>query len=198
MRTFALTLLFAFIGTLVGQFVPPALFIPLIIFELTILIFAFFFRKKGSVGYTFVYFFTFLTGVTSYPVLTHYVNELGGQIVSMIFLTTMIIFGVLGTIGYKTKRNLIGWGSILFSALLALIIVSILSLFLPFGSAGVWVITIAGNLIFSFYTIYDFNVIKHQPLTDEDVPLMALNLYLDFLNLFLDLLRLVGLLSNDD
>lgn len=197
LKTFILSLLVATIGTFVGQYVPPSLFIPLMIFELIILFFALFLRKSKSIGYGFLYFFTFLTGVTAYPVVSHYTGELGGQVVMAIFFATMVIFTVLGTLGYMTKRNLMNWGGVLLSAILALIIVSLIGLFFPFGTAGLWVITIAGILIFSGFIIYDFNMIKNMPLTDDDVPLMALNLYLDFLNLFLDLLRLVGLLSKD-
>lgn len=197
MKTFILTLVMASIGTIIGQFVPPSLFLPLIIFELVILLFALFLRKRKTIGYGFLFFFTFLTGVTSYPVITHYVGELGGQIVTLIFFATLVIFTILGFFGYKTEKNLMNWGGVLLSVLIGLVIVSLFGLFFPLGSALMWIITIGGIILFSAFIIYDFNVIRHQPLTEEDVPLMALNLYLDFLNLFLDLLRLVGLISKN-
>lgn len=198
LSAFAASLVFAAGGTFVGQFVPDALFIPLIIFELVILIVALFFRKKkGQIGYPFLYFFTFLTGVTTYPVIAHYASTIGATMVGVAFLTTAITFSALAIYGSVTKRDFSFLGGILFSALLALVILGITNLFFPLGSAAVWVITIAGIVIFSGYVIYDFNMIKRLDLTEEDVPLMALNIYLDFLNLFLDILRLFGLISKD-
>jgi FtsH-binding integral membrane protein len=196
LSAFALSLVMACIGVFLGQYVPVSWFLPLVIFELIILFIALFARKKkGAIGYPFLYFFTFLTGLTTYPVIVHYANELGANLVGVAFATTAIIFTVLALYGSKTKKDFSFLGGILFSALLALIILSILNLFFPLGSAGAWVITIAGIMVFSGYIIYDFNMIKRLDLTEEDIPLMALNLYLDFLNLFLDILRLFGLIS---
>ena len=52
-----------------------------------------------------------------------------------------------------------------------------------------------GTVVFSLYIMYDFNRMKNMDFTDEAVPLLALNLYLDFINLFLNLLRFFGFLS---
>lgn len=197
LSAFAASLLVAAGGTFVGQFVPTSLFLPLIIFELVILVVALFFRKKGQIGYPFLYFFTFLTGVTTYPVIAHYTSTIGATMVGVAFLTTALTFTALAVYGSVTKRDFSFLGGILFSALLALIILSITNIFFPLGSAAVWVLTIVGIMIFSGYVIYDFNMIKRLDLSEEDVPLMALNIYLDFLNLFLDILRLFGLISKD-
>jgi hypothetical protein len=199
LSSFAISLIVASLGAFIGQVVPESLFLPLAIFELLILVIALFFRKKkGQIGYPFLYFFTFLTGVTSYPVIAHYTNELGGVLVGVAFFTTAIVFSVLALYGTVSKKDFSFLGGILFSALLALIILSIVNIFFPLGSAVVWVITIVGIMIFSGYVIYDFNMIKRLPLTEEDVPLMALNIYLDFLNLFMNILRLFGLISSKD
>ncbi|WP_176693995.1 Bax inhibitor-1 family protein, partial [Listeria monocytogenes] len=40
------------------------------------------------------------------------------------------------------------------------------------------------------YILYDFNQIMKRDVELADVPMLALNLYLDFLNLFMFLLRL--------
>ncbi|ADO59718.1 Bax inhibitor-1 family protein [Paenibacillus polymyxa] len=199
LSTFAISLIVASIGAILGQFVPDFLFLPLAIFELVILIVALFFRKnKGKIGYPFLYFFTFLTGVTTFPVLAHYTSKLGAALVGGAFLTTAIVFAVLALYGTVTKKDLSFLGGILFSGLIALIILSILNIFFPLGSAALWGITILGIMIFSGYVIYDFNRIKRLSLTEEDVPLMALSIYLDFLNLFLKILQLFGLFSSKD
>lgn len=186
---FVFSLVFATVGVVAGQWVPVSLFLPLALFELVILISALFFRKNKKIGYGFLCFFTFLTGVTTYPTLAHYTGAIGGRSVLVAFLTTTLIFIVLGVYGWKTKRNLSFLGGTLLSALFALILLSLIALFFPLGSVGAYVITWAGIIIFSGYIIYDFNQIKQSDVKEEDVPLIALNLYLDFLNLLLDILR---------
>src|SRR6478752_1425698 len=79
LRMFTLSILISFIGTLVGTVVPPALFIPLVIVEFIMLISAFFIRRgKRTIGYTFVYAFTFISGITIYPTIAHYAS-IGGS-----------------------------------------------------------------------------------------------------------------------
>ena len=113
-------------------------------------------------------------------------------------ISTIVIFFVLGTIGWKTKKDLSFLSGILIAFLIALIIVSIFGLFVPDTSILHWIITIAGILIFSTFILYDLNIIKNKQWELEDVPLLALNLYLDFLNLFLYILRLFGLFPSND
>ena len=75
LRAFALSLGFAFIGTMAGVFVPPALFLPLVILEVVMLLFAFFIRRKKFMSYTFLYSFTFISGITTYPIVSHYLSD---------------------------------------------------------------------------------------------------------------------------
>lgn len=193
---FGMSLLFASLGAYIGQYVPMGWIIPLSVFEIVILIVAMVVRRT-QIGYPFLFFFTALTGVTVSPVLSHYVSTLGSTLVLGAFLTTALLFTGLGIYGYCTKRNLGFLGGILFSALLGLIMLSVLNFFVPLGGAATWVITLVGIIIFSGYVMYDFNRMAQADYSVADVPLMALNLYLDFLNLFLDLLRLFSLLTGE-
>lgn len=197
-NTFLISLIFAAIGMFFGQFIPLEFMVPLLILELVMLIVVLFFRKKKKIGYGFLYFFTTLTGVTTAPVIIHYLNEIGGTMVLAALISTIVIFFVLGTIGWKTKKDLSFLSGILIAFLIALIIVSIFGLFVPDTSILHWIITIAGILIFSTFILYDLNIIKNKQWELEDVPLLALNLYLDFLNLFLYILRLFGLFPSND
>lgn len=115
------------------------------------------------------------------------------------FLTTTATFAVMAVIGTVTKRDLTKLGSILFMALIGLIIASIVNLFWA-NSTFYWLITYAGVLIFVGLTAYDAQKIKQMYLTmggDMETNrklsvLGALSLYLDFINLFLLLLRIFG------
>ena len=77
-------------------------------------------------------------------------------------------------------------------------LLSAVNIFWPLATGGMLAYSFIGVLIFSGYVLYDFNRMKHYGITADQVPLMALNLYLDFLNLFISILRIFGILSERD
>ena len=109
------------------------------------------------------------------------------------FLVAASLFGSLAFYGAVTKRDLSGLGSILFGALIALIVATIVNLFVG-GSTLYWITTYAGVLIFSGLTVYDMNKLKQYAASGGETGAVqgALALYLDFINLFLFLLRIFG------
>ncbi|MGE8206364.1 Bax inhibitor-1/YccA family protein [Heyndrickxia sp. NPDC080065] len=197
LKAFALSLLVAVLGMLIGTQVPPVLFMPLIIIEFVMLLAAFFARKRKSVGYGFLYAFTFISGITTYPIIAHYLAASGGQVVLSAFTATLVIFAVMSFIGTTTKKDLSFLSGFLMTALLALIVIGVINLFSPFSSTALFVASIIGTVVFSLYIMYDFNRMKNIDFTEEAIPLLALNLYLDFINLFLNLLRFFGFISRD-
>ncbi|WP_232726040.1 Bax inhibitor-1/YccA family protein [Bacillus sp. FJAT-42315] len=197
LRTFVFSLTIAVIGMLMGTMVPPALFLPLVIIEIGMLLAAFFLRKRKMVGYTFLYVFTFISGITTYPIVAHYLATSGAQVVVGAFASTVVVFGVMAIAGLKTKKDLSFLSGILLTVLLALITLSIMNLFWPFSSTAMFVYSLIGTVLFSAYIMYDFNQMKRMTITEEMIPLLALNLYLDFINLFINLLRVIGFLSKD-
>lgn len=195
--TFILSLLIATVGLYVGQFVPISLMIPLMIAEFIMLIAAFWMRRKKSVGYVFVYAFSFISGITTFPIVGYYISTSGAQVVLMAFAATFGIFTVMGLVGANTKKDLSFLGNFLLVALLALVFIGIFSIFSPLSSAALLAFSIIGTIVFSLYVVYDFNQMKHQHITEEMIPLLALNLYLDFINLFINLLRILGIINED-
>ena len=113
------------------------------------------------------------------------------------FLITSCTFGAMTLFGYFTKDDLSKFGSILFMALIGLIICSVVNLFLH-SSTMEWIISGAGVLIFVGLTAWDTQKIKQMTLMADRsqegkvATLGALSLYLDFINLFLYLLRFFG------
>jgi uncharacterized protein len=198
LRAFALSLAIAVIGTMTGTFVPDSLFLPLVFLELGMLIFAFFLRKRKAISYTFLYVFTFISGITTYPIVSHYLALSGANVVISALGTTAIVFTGLAVYATTTKRDLSFLGGMLMAALLALIAISIFNIFWPLSSTGMLAFSFVGVLVFSGFVLFDFNRMKHYGVSAEEVPLMALNLYLDFINLFISLLRIFGILSSDD
>lgn len=196
--TFTISLAVSLLGFIAGNFLPPALFLPLMILEVVMLLAAFFVRRRKMLSYGFLYAFTFISGITLYPVVTSYLMTIGAEPVLMSLAATVIIFGGLSLYASTTKRDFSFMGGFLTASLLALIVIGIFNLFSPLSSTATLVYSFIGILVFSGYVIFDVNRIKQYGLSEEDVPLMALNLYLDFVNLFLYILRFFGILSSRD
>lgn len=122
-----------------------------------------------------------------------------GSIAKTFFITTGM-FGVMALVGATTKRDLSKLGSILFMALIGLIIASLVNIFLR--SSGLdWIISLIGVVLFTALTAYDVQRVKRlaaeSDLYDDTqvgrlAVISALSLYLDFINLFLYLLRFFG------
>lgn len=116
-----------------------------------------------------------------------------GSIVSA-FMGGAILFGVMSGYGYFTKKDLSGLGSFLFVGLIAIIIASIVNIFI--GSTVMqMVISAIAIIIFLGLTAYDTQKIREEVSMESNGVAEirgALTLYLDFINLFLSLLQLFG------
>jgi uncharacterized protein len=110
------------------------------------------------------------------------------------FMGAAVLFGVMSFYGYFTKKSLEGWGSFLFVGLIAVVIASVINLFI--GSAvGAMVISAIAIIVFLGLTAYDTQRIRELVSLDNDgrAEIMgALSLYLNFINIFLSLLQLFG------
>jgi hypothetical protein len=147
-------------------------------------------NKMGTaVGFGLFLLFSVINGLALTPIFLLYTT---GSIVKTFFITAGT-FGAMSVYGYFTNKDLSKMGSILFMALIGLIIASLVNIFLK-SSTMDWIISIAGVIIFVGLTAWDTQQIRRLA---EMMPgqagrvstLGALNLYL---NLFLYLLRFFG------
>ena len=110
------------------------------------------------------------------------------------FFGAAILFVTMSGYGYFTKQSLDSVGKYLIVALIAIIITSIVNIFIG-SSLLQTLISAAAVVIFLGLTAYDTQKIREQ-LMESDGPAIevmgALTLYLDFINLFLSLLKLFG------
>lgn len=116
-----------------------------------------------------------------------------GSIVSA-FMGGAVLFGVMSGYGYFTKKDLSGLGSLLFVGLIAIIIASIINIFVG-STVFQMVISAIAILVFLGLTAYDTQQIREEVSVDNNGIAEirgALTLYLDFINLFLSLLQLFG------
>lgn len=196
MRTFAISLAISFAGMVAGVFVTPALFLPLAVLELIMILSAFLFRRKKAISYTFLYVFTFISGITTYPIVAYYLATASANTVLMALGITTAVFTSLEIYASVTKRDLSFLRGILFADLIALIVIAVFNLIWPLSTSGMLAFSFISLLVFSSCALYDFNVMKHYGFSAEEVPLMGLNLYLDFINLFISILRIFWILGS--
>ena len=114
-----------------------------------------------------------------------------------VFFITSLVFGIMSMYGAITKKDLTGWGPILFAGLIGIIVGSLINFFVGSTMAD-YVITIIGIIVFMAYTAYDVNKITKMSRMNTGLSAGvlgmygAMELYLDFINLFIRLLRLMG------
>jgi FtsH-binding integral membrane protein len=116
-----------------------------------------------------------------------------GSIVSA-FMGAAILFGTMSFYGYFTKRSLESLGQFMFIGLIAIVIASIVNIFIG-SSVMAMVISALAIIIFLGLTAYDTQQIREMVSIDSDPATEvtgALTLYMDFINLFINLLQLFG------
>jgi len=116
-----------------------------------------------------------------------------GSIVSA-FMGAAILFAIMSGYGYFTKQSLDSLGKFMFVGLIAIVIASIINIFI--GSTVMqMVISALAIIIFMGLTAYDTQKIREAVSVDtsDGVEIRgALTLYMDFINLFINLLQLFG------
>lgn len=111
------------------------------------------------------------------------------------FMGAAILFGTMSAWGYFTKQNLDSWGRYLIIGLIAIVLASIVNIFVG-SSAMQMLISAVAIVLFLALTAYDTQNIREQVSVKGDATapevLGALSLYLNFINIFISLLQLFG------
>ncbi len=119
--------------------------------------------------------------------------------VAFVFLAAAVMFALLAIYGYVTKNDLTSFGKILLFALIAIIIMSLINIFIGNNTFDI-VISIISIVVFLGLTAWDMQALKtiynYYSQDSNELNKMAiygaLDLYLDFINIFLNLLNLFG------
>lgn len=116
------------------------------------------------------------------------------------FMGAAVLFAIMSVYGYFTKRSLDSMGKWLFVGLIAIVIVSIINIFVG-NTVLQMVISAVAVVLFLALTAYDTQRIREMlydgSAGDAAEVSGALSLYLNFINIFLSLLQLFGN-KNDD
>lgn len=154
-------------------------------------------KKKNNVPLTASLFI-------AYSVMTGFTFSILGYLYSAksigaALITTAAMFGTLSVYGLVTKKDVSRLGTVCYSALLALLVSSLVQLLFLRSTMADVALSAIGIVIFAGITLYDANKIKayaevYNNTDSEEVVALscAFDLYLDFINVFLKLLRLMG------
>jgi len=110
------------------------------------------------------------------------------------FMAAAVLFATMSFYGYFTKQSLDSLGKWMFVGLIAIIIASIINIFIG-SSVAQMTISALAIIVFLGLTAYDTQKIRELVSVDSNgntEVIGALTLYLDFINLFLNLLQLLG------
>lgn len=168
-----------------------------IILELVVVIAFSALRKKVSPAVAKILFiiYSVVSGLTLSSIFLVYKLESIG----MVFISAALMFGLLALYGFITKNDLSSFGKILIFALLAIIIMSLINMFIGNSTFSI-VISVISIVVFLGLTAWDMQALKalYNYYASDEKELNkiaiygALDLYLDFINIFLQLLNLFG------
>jgi FtsH-binding integral membrane protein len=129
-------------------------------------------------------------GLGAGPGLASYARlEDGGTLIAQAAGMTALLVGSLGAYGYATRRDFSAWGKTLFWLTIGLFVAGIALIFVR--SAGAQMIWAGlGVVIFSAWTIYDFNRLRRAH--PNEAVFIACGIFLDIINLFQFLLQIIG------
>lgn len=147
--------------------------------------------RKTPSNFVFLGFFTVAQSILVGYICTVYDPE---TVMMAVGVTAVICLG-LTLFALQSKYDFTTCGGILLICLLLLLIVGLVSIFLPDKRLKI-IYSAFGALLFAFYLIYDTQLMlggEHKySISPEDYIFAAINIYLDIINLFLYILRILG------
>ena len=146
--------------------------------------------------------FTAITGLMISTIFWEYT----GDTIILAFALTTGVFAVMSAIGYTTKRDLSGLGTMCMIGLFGVIIASVINIFI--GSNGLsWIITLVFLPILLGLVVYQTKQVKElaqeaamrgdERAASQIAIMGAVGLYVVFLNIFLILLRILDFFGGD-
>lgn len=156
------------------------------------------FSMKPSTAKILLFLYSVLMGVAITPMIlvSSPLSILTALVLAVVMFACMSIFG------YKTVKDLSFLGVFLFLGMIGLILVGVVSMFIPLGSTFSSIVCLIGVLVFALFSAYDMQTLKNAYYTigngeqkNQLAVLGALHMYISFVAIFEYLL---GLLNSRD
>lgn len=118
------------------------------------------------------------------------------------FFITASVFGSMSLWGYTTKKDLSGWGSFLFMAVIGLLIAIVVNAIFFQSGLGSLITSSLVVLVFSAITAYETQMIKSMyregaATNDRAAIFGAFALYGSFVTLFIHILNILGIMRSE-
>ncbi|WP_306439811.1 Bax inhibitor-1/YccA family protein [Staphylococcus marylandisciuri] len=174
------------IGCYLGQYLPDSWRQPLSFALLALVLITLFVKRARKYGIVISHIYTIVLGLLSYATFTYYLQSLGADVFYKNVALAIVAFIVFGLIGFFLIRDASSMGKYLFVTLIALIIASLVGIFIhnPILHTAIMVV---GLLLFLLYTIYDFNRMKRGAYNARE---LGFNLFLNLIHIIKYVLRI--------
>lgn len=153
------------------------------------------FSMKPSTAKLLLFLYSVLMGIVITPMIL--VSSPISILLSIILAALM--FGCMTLFGYKTVKDLSFLGVFLFMGMIGLILVGVVSLFIPLGATFNTIVCLIGVLVFALFAAYDMQTLKNAYYQIGDgeqknqlAVLGALHMYISFIALFEYILGLLN------
>ena len=146
------------------------------------------FQRARKYGLVVSHIYAIILGLLSYAMFTSYLQNLGPEVFYKNIILAIGAFIAFGIVGFFLINDASSMGRYLFVTLLALIIASIIGMFIH-NPIFHTIITVVSLLLFLLYTLYDFNRMKRGQFSPRE---MGFNLFINLLNIIKDILRLAN------
>ena len=113
-------------------------------------------KLSAGMATTLFMLYSALTGLTLSSIFIVYTYSS----IASTFVVTGGMFGAMSLYGYTTKRDLSGFGSMLFMGLIGIVLASLVNLWLK-SDALMWAVTYIGVVVFVGLTAYDTQKLKN-------------------------------------
>ena len=176
------------IGVFIGQFIPPGIRTILSVVLLVVILASLLFKGNRKWNKFIMNFYAVAVGIVSYGAFSYYLSSLGVELFIKIVIMAIGAFVIFGIIGYFFIKDASSMGKYLFVVLIALIVMSLISIFFH-NSIFVTILAAVGLVLFLLYTLYDFNRMKRGAYEPME---MGFNLFMNLLNIIKDTLHLAN------
>ena len=153
------------------------------------------FSMKPSTAIWLLFLYAVMIGIVITPMV--FVSSPASILMAIILAAVM--FGCMALFGYKTAKDLSFLGIFLFLGMIGLILVGVISLFIPLGATFNTIVCLIGVLVFALFAAYDMQTLKNAYYTlgngeqkDQLAVLGALHMYISFIGLFEYILSLLN------
>lgn len=153
------------------------------------------FSMKPSTAIWLLFLYSIMMGIVITPMV--FVSSPISILTAIILAAVM--FGCMALFGYKTAKDLSFLGIFLFLGMIGLILVGVISLFIPLGATFNTIVCLIGVLVFALFAAYDMQTLKNAYYAlgtgehkDQLAVLGALHMYISFIALFEYILSLLN------